>query len=54
VSVKYKKSEIVDIVNKIDELLLAKYQESKLSLQRKELISKFIDLRIKTLLEVLE
>ncbi len=46
VFIKYKKSEIEDIVNQIDNNIPEKYAETKLSLQRKKLIVKFIDQRI--------
>jgi hypothetical protein len=50
----YKKEDIKNIINNIDNKASENIKETKLSLQRKELIIKFIDLRIERLKEILK
>lgn len=50
---KYKKEEIVQIINQIDNKIPFNLAETKLSLQRKKLMINFIDLRIEKLRSIL-
>ena len=51
---KYNSDVISNLIYNIDASISSQYQESSLSLQRKKLIIKFIELRIKSLKEVLD